>query len=102
VCETNKVIRQGFFSHLVEIIAKIRKQTSLNTEQNPSLPSDDSEKIPIGLPESKWLFGYSAGAAQEIAAYDDQLNTLLDNSIKQESLADYWVRPESDGPDTDQ
>jgi hypothetical protein len=89
----------GFFSGLVEIIASMWRQTSRDTLQNPSPPSDDSDKVSIGLPGSKWEFGCSAGAAQEIAAYDDQLETSLDDGVEQESLDDYWVRYESDEPD---
>jgi len=73
----NKNERPGFLSQVMGIVAGIWKRASHNKEEDLAQNADDSESVPIALAGSKWLFGCSAGAAEEIAiGYDDNENNL--------------------------
>lgn len=110
----SKSERPGFISQVMTIIAGMWRPASRNVEEDSAQNPDDSESAPIGLSGSKWLFGCSAGAAEEIAiGYDmppvfpganlvsvDECFHPLEKAhdVKDKSSDDYWIRCKDNEP----
>lgn len=104
----------GFLSQVIAIIAGIRKRASHNAEEDSVQNPDDSESAPIGLPGSKWDFGCSTGAAEEIAigynmlpvfpsanlvSGDEGFHPLEKAHDVEDKLSDdYWIRYKDNEP----
>jgi hypothetical protein len=101
------------FSRLVAGITGMWKRIfRQDAEEHPSPPADDSEMSLLG---SKWEFGCSAGAAQEIAGHYDEPKypafngtvaevdflpwEKIDDNTGAQSSKDHWVHRGDDKPD---